>query len=138
MANFFKSFGKGLLYILLFPLIIAGVCIYGVVGIVIYLITFVKLVILFFTGRNLNSDLDEDIKAKAILNPQPKEEEEDEKEKDDLAMSVYPSDSIVYGPGNYASAVNDKKEEKSKQVVPNDAVFDNEEEVEKEEGVDEL
>ena len=95
MASFFKSFAKGLLYVLLFPFGLIAIALYAVFGVFVFFFQFVRLIILFFTGRNLSSDLPEDIEAKKIIEANnPKDEEEEES-----PLSLYPSDSIVYGSG---------------------------------------
>lgn len=110
MAGFFKSFGKGLLYIVLFPLIIVLIVVYGVYGLFAFIVQLVNLIILFFSGKSLSSDLEEDIKAKAILNgTDDKEDEDDEEEVEKI--SVYPSDSPVYTANPYSTPVEEKKEE---------------------------
>lgn len=70
MVNFLKSFAKGLLYLLVLPVLIVGIVLYGVVGIFIFLFLAVKGLILFFRGRSLFDDLPEDIEAKRRLQPQ--------------------------------------------------------------------
>ena len=69
MVNFLKSFGKGLLYLLVLPAIIVGVAIYGVVGAFIFIFLAFKGLILFFKGKSLFDDLPEDIEAKKRLHP---------------------------------------------------------------------
>ena len=69
MVNFLKSFGKGLLYLLVLPAIIVGVAIYGVVGIFIFIFLAFKGLVLFFKGKSLFDDLPEDIEAKKRLHP---------------------------------------------------------------------
>lgn len=93
MSNFFKSFGKGLLYVFLFPFIIVGIVLYAVFGLFVFIFQFFKLIYLFFTGRTLNSDFEEDIAAKAIL--EKAEHPEKEEAKNDQ-LSLYPSDSPMY------------------------------------------
>ena len=96
MASFFKSFAKGLLYVLLFPFGLIAIALYAVFGVFVFFFQFIRLIILFFTGRNLSSDLPEDIEAKKIIEAnKPKEEEEVQ----ESPLSLYPSDSIVYGSG---------------------------------------
>ena len=67
MANFFKSFGKGVLYVLCLPLLVVVLAIYAVVGIGMFIYLAVKGLILFFTGRSLYEDLPEDKEAKKRL-----------------------------------------------------------------------
>lgn len=101
MAEFFKTVGKGLLNVILFPLIIVGTCVYGVFGLFVFIFQFFKMIILFFSGRSLNSDLEEDIRANAILNKNnPKEE------KDVESVGAYP----IYTT-DYVSPIANKEED---------------------------
>ena len=106
MANFFKSFGKGLLYVILFPFIIVGIVLYAVFGLFVFVFQFFKLIYLFFTGRTLFSDFEEDIAAKAILekanNPVKEEVKNDQ-------LSLYPSDSPMYA-SDYRSPYDSQEE----------------------------
>ena len=67
MAGFFKGFGKGILYLFVLPFLLVFLVFYGIYGLGVFLVMFVKSVILFFTGRSLDDDLPEDKKAKEIL-----------------------------------------------------------------------
>lgn len=67
MGNFFKNFGKGVLYILVLPLLIVGLAVYGVAAVFVFLFLAIKGLFLFFTGRSLYEDLPEDIEAKKRL-----------------------------------------------------------------------
>ena len=114
MVNFFKNFGKGILYVILFPLILVVVCLYSVFGIFVFFFQFVKMIILFFSGRTLFSDFEEDIAAKAILkqmSPSLDQDDNDEKEEENNQLSLYPSDSSVYGSEYSSSFMEQKKEE---------------------------
>ena len=110
VASFFKGFGRGILYVFLFPLILVGIVLYAVFGLFVFIFQLFKLIYLFFTGRTLFSDLEEDIAAKAILekaqNPEP-EPVKEETRNDQL--SLYPSDSPIYT-SNYSSPFDTKKE----------------------------
>ena len=98
-----KSLAKGLLYVLFFPLCIIAICLYAVFGIFVFFFQTIKWMILFFTGRNLYSDLPEDIEAKKIIEVnKPKEEEES-------PLSLYPSDSAIYG-SEYVSPTFDNEQ----------------------------
>ena len=72
---FFKNFGKGILYVLVLPFLLAGMALYGVIAFFVFLFLSVKALVLFFSGRSLYEDLPEDIEAKkrlaAINNPNP-------------------------------------------------------------------
>ena len=132
MGTILKALGKGLLYVLLFPLLVAAVSLYGVFGIFVFLFTFGKMIYLFFTGRSLSSDLEEDIKVKAIIAKKNGEEEEKEEEKES-PMSLYPSDSIVYANPYSPTTVKEENKEEIEQdkVESLDDIF-----VEPKEGVD--
>lgn len=67
MAGFFKSFGKGILYCLFLPFVIAILAIYAIFGLLILVVLFLKNIILFFRGKSIFSDLEEDTQAKAII-----------------------------------------------------------------------
>lgn len=132
MSNVFKSIGKGILYFFLFPVIVLAIAIYAVVGLGVFIFQFIKMIILFFSGRNLNSDLDEDIKAKSILG-----ELQVDEEKEESPLSLYPSDSPVYGSG-YSSPLfpEQSKEEPAPSIEPEPEEVEIEDEivVETEEG----
>lgn len=64
MLNLFKNFGKGILYVLVLPILLVGLAIYGVAALFVFIFLAFKGLILFFTGRSLYEDLPEDIEAK--------------------------------------------------------------------------
>ena len=68
MVNFFKNFGKGVLYVLVLPFLLVGLALYGVGALFVFIFLAFKGLILFFTGRSLYEDLPEDIEAKKRLN----------------------------------------------------------------------
>ena len=120
MGNFFKNIGKGIGYFFMFPGLLVAIALYAVFGLVVFIFQFFKLIFLFFTGRNLFSDLPEDIELKAIQN-KISEDEEEKDEEENKQLSLYPSDSIVYGSG-YSSPVvenksNEEKEDTEAQVL---------------------
>lgn len=124
MAKILKTVGKALLYIVAFPFILIVIALAAALSIFLFFYQFVRLIILFFSGRTLFSDLDEDIKAKEILAKQSGEEETNEPVNNDL--SLYPSDSIVYNNQQYSSPLVEKQE---------DAIKENNEQEEGEENV---
>ncbi len=67
MLKFLKNFGLGLLYILLFPLILVGVVFYALVGFIRCLFEFFAIVFRFFRGEKIFPPYPEDVKAQAIL-----------------------------------------------------------------------
>ena len=119
MTGFFKGIAKGLLYFLFFPFGLIAIFLYAIFGLFVFIFQFIRLIFLFFTGRTLQSDLPEDIEVKKIIeknNPNTEEEKEEEKP----AMSLYPSDSIVYGSGYLSPAVEESKEEQEEAEVEED------------------
>lgn len=111
MASFFKSFGKGCLYFLLFPLGIVAIALYAVYGIFVFLFELIRLIVLFFSGRKLHEDLPEDIEAKRRIT----------RMNDGSDLSLYPQDSIVYGSGYQTPRhlqQDDEKEENPEPVEP--------------------
>ena len=73
MLNFFKNFGKGVLYVLVLPFLIVGMAWYAVFALFVFIYLAIKSVVLFFSGRSLYEDLPEDREAKkriAIANGQ--------------------------------------------------------------------
>ncbi len=118
MSSLFKNIGKGIGYFFAFPGLIIAIALYAVFGLVVFIFQFFKLIFLFFTGRTLFSDLPEDIELKA-LKAQANEftEEEKEEKKEENPLSLYPSDSVVYGAG-YSSPLFNKEEKKEVEAEP--------------------
>ncbi len=115
MVSVLKNIGKGALYVIAFPLGLLAIVGYAVFGVFVFFFQFVRLIILFFTGRNLRSDLPEDIKAREIIEANKPKPEEEKNE----SLSLYPSDSIVYS-GGYQSPTfePEKKEEEVEEHQP--------------------
>ena len=125
MANFFKNIGKGVLYFFAFPGLLIAIAIYMVVGLFIFLFQLFKLVFLFFTGRNLFSDLPEDIELKAKLDTSKEEEKvEEEPKEENNQLSLYPSDSSLYDNEYSSSMIKEKEEDADQEVVPLDVLDD--------------
>ena len=70
MGSILKKFGQGILYILVLPLFILALALFGVYGVFLFLVLMVKSIILFFQGKKLQGDLPEDIEARRRLNPE--------------------------------------------------------------------
>lgn len=118
MGSIFKTIGKGLFYVLFFPFGIFAILLYAIFGIFVFIYQFIKLIVLFFTGRSFKNELQEDIEAKKILEKNNQNSEEEKKEESPL--SLYPSDSIVYGSGYVSPSINSEpaKPVEEKQVEP--------------------
>lgn len=121
MTNIFKSIGKGFLYVLLFPIIIIGVVLYGVFGLIVFLFQFIKSIIYYFKGKSIDKNFKEDLQAEAILKRNRHSEEDDEDEKkDEKPLSLYPSDSIVYGSGYSSPVLDDEKPKDGAEIKEDD------------------
>ena len=118
MTSFFKNFGKGLLYVVSFPFILVAIALAAVAGLFVFLFQSGKIIYLFFTGRTLNSDLEEDIAAKAKLHANDIQPEEINKNPTDL--SLYPSDTSVYQTNDYVSPTFGEKEEEAEPIEEED------------------
>jgi len=107
MAEFFKRFGKGILYVLFTPVFLLVLALFGVAGILMFIFLFFKSIFLFFSGRSLKDDLPEDKKAKEIIdamNPM----STNNKEETDI-LTVYPSQSDMYE-SPYSKMIGDFEE----------------------------
>lgn len=112
MVTFFKGLLKGLFYVLFFPLGLLGISLYAVFGIFVFIYRLIKITILFFTGRSLKTELQEDEEVRKILEVNKEEPSEDTVEP---ALNLYPSDQEMYKVDDYISPTfEDKKEEETK------------------------
>ena len=122
MGSFFKSFGKGILYILTLPAVLIVLAFYAAVGLITFLFLMIKSVVLFFSGKTIFSELPEDIKAREILNPTPKQSEEPveviEPEQDNLSSAF--TQTFFQGPTTVYPTMEQQeiKEIKTEDIVP--------------------
>ena len=107
MISFLKGVGKGLLYVLFLPLGLISIATYAIFGIFVFIYRFGKLIYLFFTGRNLKSELQEDEEVKKILEANKPQEAKSE----EPAISLYPSDQEMYSTEYVSPTFEDKKED---------------------------
>ena len=75
MGTIFKSIGKFFLNIFITPAFLVGLAFSAVAGFAVFIIELFKKLGRFFTGKNLNSDLPEDIKAKQMIEAAQKQRE---------------------------------------------------------------
>lgn len=68
--KFLRSFGYGLLYILLLPLILVGIGLTAVYGVIFFFVEFVIMLINFFSGKKLFPPFEEDVKAQRLIQEQ--------------------------------------------------------------------
>ena len=78
MVDLLKAFGRGILYVLLFPFFIAVLAVFAVIGLLAFIFQLFKSIIFFFTGQKFFPELPEDKKLRlmreaeeAARNPQP-------------------------------------------------------------------
>lgn len=67
MSGFFKSFGRGILYVIFLPFIVLCLALYSVIGVFILIFLTFKSIILFFKAKTIFSPLEEDEQANLIL-----------------------------------------------------------------------
>jgi len=67
MLNFFKVFGKGILYVIGLPFILAFLGLYAIYCLVMFFYMAFKNIVIFFSGGTPNGDMKEDVEAKRIL-----------------------------------------------------------------------
>lgn len=128
MTWLLKKFLKGLLYLVALPLLLVALCIYAVVGLVVFIIIGVKASILFFTGRNIFGRLPEDIKAEEIIKARTTAQETNPQQ--DLSNQIISSFTTnVYTPSdnsnkddmpNFHPSLNPPRDESNNIGAPND------------------
>ena len=125
MVNFFKNFGKGVLYVLVLPFLLVGMALYGVVALFVFIFLAIKGLVLFFTGRSLYEDLPEDIEAKKRLAPQTQNEQTNVSNEDiSSALNIGEKEEIT---PNTADPFYVPEYLKSKQDVQEDTVQEQQE-----------
>lgn len=67
MANFFKVFGLGVLYVVTFPLMVLLLALYAAYCLIMFIYMGVRSIISFFSGGTPMGDMKEDVEAKRIL-----------------------------------------------------------------------
>jgi len=122
MSKFFKGIGKAILYVFSFPFLMVGLSIACVICLFIFIFQLGKLIFLFFTGRNLFSDLDEDIKAKEILTAQ-NQPVAPQAQRIDQSLNIYPTDSSYYTSSFMPPVSNDQNQnldsnEQKQEIMP--------------------
>lgn len=127
MVDLLKAFGRGILYVLLFPFFILGLAIFAVVGLLAFIFQLIKSVIYFFTGQKFFPELPEDRElrlmreaaeaaahpAPANPNPQPVYQEQTYQQ-----PQVQPQTNIVFEEYNEDDFLEEPKEEQPKEEVP--------------------
>lgn len=75
MFDFLKTFGQGLLYLILLPFIIVLVCGYTIYAFFVFIFMFFKRIFLFFAGYDMKEEMKIDRIAKFHVDQQDEEEE---------------------------------------------------------------
>ena len=75
MFDFLKTFGLGILYVILSPILIAGALIYMVYSIFVFIFMFIKRIVMFFAGENMKEEMKIDRLAKMHIQNQDEEKE---------------------------------------------------------------
>ena len=70
MGSIFKKFGQGIMYILVLPIFLLAVALFGVYGVFLFIVLMIKSIICFFKGKSIFADLPEDIEAQRRLHPE--------------------------------------------------------------------
>ena len=130
-----KTIGKGLLYIIGLPfflIVLTGVAIYGIFML---LFMFIKSIVFFFTGRSLDDDLPEDIRAKEIKNGRNRPANENPApvvtEEPPVQPAVEPAptrtiEDVVFGPEEPSENIVETIEEPVQEEVLEDPVVEQE------------
>lgn len=93
-----KGFLKGLLYVILSPLILVGFAIYAVYSLLLFFYEFIIATIKFFSGSKLTTDLKEDKKVKQLIiekDKKAKEEQEREENKANFVPQQQPTNTTI-------------------------------------------
>ena len=73
MVSLLKTFAKGLLYVIGLPFFLLALALFGVVGLIAFVVQLIKSIIFFFTGQKFFPELPED-KQLRLLKEGPKEQ----------------------------------------------------------------
>lgn len=92
MFDFLKTFGQGLLYLILSPLLIAFAIIYMVYAFFVFIFIFFKRIFMFFAGEDMKEELKIDRLAKMHLANQDEEKKEEES---NLTPNIQTTNTIV-------------------------------------------
>ena len=85
--KFIKGFFRGLLYLILSPIILAAFAVYVVYCTIVFICMFFINIFRFFTGRKLLGTLKEDLEAQEIINKANQKEQEEANKKETPQIS---------------------------------------------------
>ena len=117
MISFLKGIGKGLFYVLFLPFGLISIALYAIFGVFVFIYRFIKLIYLFFSGRNLKTELKEDEEVRKIMETNKPVEEKPE----EPSMSLYPRDSEMYKTEYVSPTFEDKPEEPQQEEKQEDS-----------------
>ena len=125
MTGFLKTFGKGVLYVVLLPFIIAFVAVYMVYLLITFFVMLFKNIIMFFMGKSQLGDLKEDKEAKNIIEAKEKAFNENQDKQNQINQNTTNNSTITYNQNLYVSQ-NDLMEFFNQQANKNNQrVLDN-------------
>lgn len=101
MTDFFKTFGLGVLYIVLLPIILAYLLLYALYCLVMLIYEAGKVIIFFFSGRPIFPTLKEDKEAKAILEERMAEKNVAEQPQQNSTTNTTTNTNNYYSTNNY-------------------------------------
>jgi hypothetical protein len=87
MMGFLKTFAKGVLYVVTLPLMILILALFALCGMFYFIFLSIKSVVLFFQGKTIFTELEEDKKAKEILYGKTQEETTQDLDSEDSTSS---------------------------------------------------
>ena len=91
--KFIKGFFRGLLYLILSPVILAGFAVYVVYCTIVFICMFFINIFRFFTGRKLLGILKEDLEAQEIIN-KANQKEQEEVNKQEAPQTSQPTQEV--------------------------------------------
>lgn len=91
--KFIKGFFRGLLYLILSPIILAGFAVYVVYCTIVFICMFFINIFRFFTGRKLLGILKEDLEAQEIIN-KANQKEQEEVNKQEAPQTSQPTQEV--------------------------------------------
>ena len=112
MIDLLKAFGRGILYVVLFPFFLVALAIFAVIGLLAFIFQLFKSIIFFFTGQKFFPELPEDRELRYLLHPEQKEQEAQPKPKAQEKPKAKPTNLV------YEEAYDEKDFEEEPKVSP--------------------
>lgn len=100
MKTILKACGKGILYIITFPVVLVVLSLLATVGIVVFIVLGIRAIVLFFKGKSLFNELPEDIEVQKIKSANLVLEGPQENQNQD-SNNVYFNSTQIYSFGSH-------------------------------------